>query len=495
MKTVCKKLLSLMLVAMLLVSAIPMAYADEGTEYEVAVNVVTTAVDGTTTTQNLKAPASAGDLLYINQENLVAWGYVNSNATGYTISSTSDCYEITETNYTQIISVNVTNNATSYTLTLHAGDGKIGDATSKNYTVNYGQAVPDVSAVVPTLSGYTFLGWYNGNEQLTSGKTWTYTSDMTFTAQYVENTNTLTVKALYYINGVLADKKTEVIYSKPLNENTKVLTWLHNNYTVPTVAGYTVEDGGTYYNYNGSYEVTDDALKTIAEKTVCVKYNANTYTLYFNANGGSVSPTSKSVTYDAAVGTLPTPTKTGGVFSHWEDENGNTYTSDTVYKVAGNTELIARWENEADVKLAIHFDFEYDSDGAIVSYDTFYVQMNGYIAGEEVYRSAVQKIVTKWFSSPKMSGLYNDAAWADYVAGKDPTKEESVTVSSSCTVHVAVTSGSLSGTGSSSSSSSSGTTGTTDSTNPQTGDGIVLALAAMMSTGGAALVLGKKKFF
>ena len=34
-----------------------------------------------------------------------------------------------------------------------------------------------------------------------------------------------------------------------------------------------------------------------------------------------------------------------------------------------------------------------------------------------------------------------------------------------------------------------------DPTNPQTGDGIALALAAMMSTGGAALVLGKKKFF
>ncbi len=34
-----------------------------------------------------------------------------------------------------------------------------------------------------------------------------------------------------------------------------------------------------------------------------------------------------------------------------------------------------------------------------------------------------------------------------------------------------------------------------DPSNPQTGDGIALALAAMMSTGGAALVLGKKKFF
>ena len=34
-----------------------------------------------------------------------------------------------------------------------------------------------------------------------------------------------------------------------------------------------------------------------------------------------------------------------------------------------------------------------------------------------------------------------------------------------------------------------------DPSNPKTGDGIVIALATMMSTGGAALALGKKKFF
>ncbi|MBR1921554.1 MAG: InlB B-repeat-containing protein, partial [Kiritimatiellae bacterium] len=43
----------------------------------------------------------------------------------------------------------------------------------------------------------------------------------------------------------------------------------------------------------------------------------STYTVSFNANGGSVSPASRSVTGGAAVGTLPTPTRTGYTFKGW----------------------------------------------------------------------------------------------------------------------------------------------------------------------------------
>lgn len=50
------------------------------------------------------------------------------------------------------------------------------------------------------------------------------------------------------------------------------------------------------------------------------------------------------VKYENKVGTLPLPTLTGAEFIKWVDENGTTYTADTIYMVQGNTTLYAVWE-------------------------------------------------------------------------------------------------------------------------------------------------------
>ena len=44
---------------------------------------------------------------------------------------------------------------------------------------------------------------------------------------------------------------------------------------------------------------------------------ANQYTVTFNPNGGTVSPTSQAAVYDSAYGALPTPTRTGYAFGGW----------------------------------------------------------------------------------------------------------------------------------------------------------------------------------
>ena len=43
----------------------------------------------------------------------------------------------------------------------------------------------------------------------------------------------------------------------------------------------------------------------------------NSLTVTFNANGGSVSPTTRKVASGAAVGGLPTPSRTGYMFAGW----------------------------------------------------------------------------------------------------------------------------------------------------------------------------------
>ena len=63
-------------------------------------------------------------------------------------------------------------------------------------------------------------------------------------------------------------------------------------------------------------------------KTTCAKNNNSiigyirlekpvTYTVTFDANGGSVSPTTKSFPVGSLIGELPTPTRNGYVFSGW----------------------------------------------------------------------------------------------------------------------------------------------------------------------------------
>ena len=52
--------------------------------------------------------------------------------------------------------------------------------------------------------------------------------------------------------------------------------------------------------------------------TLYAQWTANTYTVTFDANGGSTPvPTSKVVTYGAAYGTLATTSRTGYTFSGW----------------------------------------------------------------------------------------------------------------------------------------------------------------------------------
>ncbi len=79
--------------------------------------------------------------------------------------------------------------------------------------------------------------------------------------------------------------------------------------------------------------------------TFYAKFVPNNYTVSFNANGGTVGTGSKSVTYDAAYGTLPTPTRDGFTFTGWYTaaSGGNQVTASTIMTTAGNHTLYAHW--------------------------------------------------------------------------------------------------------------------------------------------------------
>lgn len=90
-------------------------------------------------------------------------------------------------------------------------------------------------------------------------------------------------------------------------------------------------------NYNGH-------IIDISEKEY-TKYSNGTYTLRYNANGGIVDETSKTIYYGEAYGTLPTPTKDCYSFDGWfTAQNGGTkINSDDIFTGDSDVTIYAHW--------------------------------------------------------------------------------------------------------------------------------------------------------
>lgn len=72
---------------------------------------------------------------------------------------------------------------------------------------------------------------------------------------------------------------------------------------------------------------------------------ANTYTVTFDATGGTCDTASKTVTYNSAYGTLPTPTKAGYTFNGWytEKSGGTKIKSSSTVFITADVTLYAQW--------------------------------------------------------------------------------------------------------------------------------------------------------
>ena len=97
---------------------------------------------------------------------------------------------------------------------------------------------------------------------------------------------------------------------------------------------------------NGTLEGNIFTISNVTSAQNCtITLTPESYTLTLDVNGGSVSSTSKTVTYDSTYGELPTPTKTGYTFSGWYTANsgGTKVESTTQVKTASNHTLYANW--------------------------------------------------------------------------------------------------------------------------------------------------------
>jgi len=133
------------------------------------------------------------------------------------------------------------------------------------------------------------------------------------------------------VGKVLQIRPQQTQYTVTLNANGSIFSddSSTSSKTIPVTNGSTYgalpETWLPYYTFDGWYTATSGGTKITETTTVNLTANQtlyarvipNTYTFTLNANGGTVSPTSITVTFASAFGTLPTPTRTGYIFDGW----------------------------------------------------------------------------------------------------------------------------------------------------------------------------------
>ena len=222
----------------------------------------------------------------------------------------------------------------TYTITLNRQSGSGGDSFA---TATYGAAMPVIE--VPTRTGYNFGGYYTGKDGTgtqyytasgTSARKWDKTVATTLYAKWTANSYTVTFNAN---GGTTSTSSRTVTYDA-----------VYGALPTPTRTGYSF--GGWFTSASGGAEVTESTKVSItAAQTLYAHWSANTYTVTFDANGGSVSPTSRSVTFGGKY-SLPTPTRTGYAFTGWHtstDSGAQLVDSDTIATATMDHALYAHW--------------------------------------------------------------------------------------------------------------------------------------------------------
>lgn len=121
---------------------------------------------------------------------------------------------------------------------------------------------------------------------------------------------------------------------------------------VPTRSGYTFtgwntsSDGsGTNYSPGGEYSKDADV-------TLYAQWTKVTYTVTYDANGGSGAPGSQTKTYGTSLTLSDTiPTRTGYTFTGWNtssDGSGTSYAAGGAYTENAAATLYAQWEKKTD---------------------------------------------------------------------------------------------------------------------------------------------------
>ena len=163
-------------------------------------------------------------------------------------------------------------------------------------------------------------------------------------------------------------------------------------------------------------------------------------------------------------------------YNYWSDE----VMTKADLKADGSKAILIKVEslksNAANVKLYLH--------KSSTSEDPFRIlDMTGYTAGNYVSRSAVADLVEKYYSYKSIGNLYNEEDWEELMNGEDNNGRSKVLVEDNgyTEIHVVVT------------NANTKSNSKADSSNPKTGDYITIAVGTMVLAAAAVVTLAELK--
>nr|WP_243032119.1 InlB B-repeat-containing protein [Clostridium sp. AM42-4] len=217
--------------------------------------------------------------------------------------------------------------ANTYTVTLNTNGGTINSGNVTGYTYGVGATLPTADDM--TYTGYTFKGWYD-NEGLTgfpvTAISDTETGNKGYWAKWEANAYTVTLNT----NGGTINNGNVTEYTYGAGA------------TLPTADDMTYT-GHTFVGWYDNENLTGSLVAAIGgtetgNKEYWAKWEANTYTVTFYPNGGSVNPVAATTDSSGKLSSLPTPTRGGNYrFDGWYTEQtggikvtlNQVYTADT----------------------------------------------------------------------------------------------------------------------------------------------------------------------
>ena len=241
----------------------------------------------------------------------------------------------------------------SYSINFNLGNGSWSGSSPTNNT-QYDKAINVPAPRPPT--GYTFAGWTSGtNFNSSTAQSGTSSSSTTsWSGSLTKNTYFKNLTASDGVTVTLVANYTANSYTVRFNPNggtvsqtTKSVTYdsTYGDLPTPTRTGYNF----TGWTLNGTKITSTTQVKTASNHTLVAQWQAISYTLTFDPNGqgGAVSPTTKTVTYDSTYGDLPIPTRAGYIFIGWytSDNGGSQVLSNTTVKTADKHVLYAHWQD------------------------------------------------------------------------------------------------------------------------------------------------------
>ena len=212
----------------------------------------------------------------------------------------------------------------------------------------------------PTIEklGYNVVGW-NTNASATTSSWNANTNKNNVNGTYYPIVKAKTIKVIFYRNASTSDSTTATqtftygVSGQAFSDK----GWTNTGHTM---AGWARSKTATTKDYNVLSGVNDTWINDNAPSIdLYAVWNKNTYTISYDANGGTEAPAAQTKYYGTDIELSETiPKKDCSQFLGWntkKDGTGTTYKSKGIYKANKDITLYAKWQT-ANYKL------EYDSN-------------------------------------------------------------------------------------------------------------------------------------